>query len=115
MSYDIYLKDPVAYEMIELEDRSGSDGPKRYKLTGKLYLSETSGTLGDHKELKIYERLDCLSAHLYIAKGQEESQESPDLRTFVCFLMCQLPLRSDTCQDCYADSILQWRGHRHHQ
>lgn len=70
--------------MIELEDRSGSDGPKRYKLTGKLYLSEIPGTLGGHKELKIYERLDCLSALLYIAKGQEKSQESPEIRAFLC-------------------------------
>lgn len=47
--------------------------PKLYKLIGKdgkQYLSETPGTLGGHKGLKIYGRLDCPSALRYIAKGQ---------------------------------------------
>ena len=46
---------------------------KMYKLIGKdgkEYLSETKGTLGGHKKLKIYGRLDCKSALRYIAKGQ---------------------------------------------
>lgn len=46
---------------------------KLYKLIGKdgkQYLSETKGTLGGHKGLKIYGRLDCHSALRYIAKGQ---------------------------------------------
>lgn len=46
---------------------------KMYKLIGKdgkEYLSETKGTLGDHKKLKIYGRLDCKSALRYIAKRQ---------------------------------------------
>lgn len=44
-----------------------------YKLIGKdgkEYLSETKGTLGGHKRLKIYGKLDCKSALRYIAKGQ---------------------------------------------
>lgn len=44
-----------------------------YKLLdakGEIYLSETPGTLGGHKKLKIYGRLDCPSAARYIAKGQ---------------------------------------------
>lgn len=46
---------------------------KMYKLIGKdgkEYLSETKGTLGGHKGLKIYGKLDCKSALRYIAKGQ---------------------------------------------
>ena len=46
---------------------------KKYRLldeTGKEYLSDTPGTLGGHKKLKIYGRLDCPSALRYIAKGQ---------------------------------------------
>lgn len=46
---------------------------KTYKLIGKdgkEYLSEEEGTLGGHKKLKIYGRLDCPSALRYIAKGQ---------------------------------------------
>ena len=54
---------------------SGEGGnPKRklYVLTGKdgqLYSSTTPGTLGGHRRLKIYGRLDCPSALRYIAKG----------------------------------------------
>ena len=46
---------------------------KEYKLIGKdgkPYLSTTPGTLGGHRKLKIYGRLDCPSALRYIAKGQ---------------------------------------------
>ena len=46
---------------------------KTYKLIGKdgkEYLSEEKGTLGGHRKLKIYGRLDCPSALKYIAKGQ---------------------------------------------
>ena len=46
---------------------------KKYRLldeTGKEYLSETPGTLGGHRKLKIYGRLDCPSALRYIARGQ---------------------------------------------
>lgn len=44
-----------------------------YKLIneyGNMYESEQPGTLGGHKKLKIYGRLDCPSALRYIAKGQ---------------------------------------------
>ena len=37
---------------------------------GKLYDSEIPGLFGGHKTLKIYGRLDCPSAAMYIAKGQ---------------------------------------------
>ena len=37
---------------------------------GNPYDSTTPGTLGGHKKLKIYGRLDCPSALNYIAKGQ---------------------------------------------
>ena len=46
---------------------------KQYKLInaeGKEYLSPEPGTLGGHRKLKIYGRLDCPSAARYIAKGQ---------------------------------------------
>jgi len=46
---------------------------KKYRLldeTGKEYLSDTPGTFGGHKKLKIYGRLDCPSALRYIEKGQ---------------------------------------------
>ena len=46
---------------------------KKYRLIGpdgKEYESEEPGTLGGHRKLKIYGRLDCPSALRYIAKGQ---------------------------------------------
>ena len=46
---------------------------KIYKLLGidgKLYDSEQPGTLGGHRKLKIYGRLDCPSALRYIKQGQ---------------------------------------------
>lgn len=45
---------------------------KKYKLMGpdgKEYLSEEKGTLGGHRKLKIYGRLDCPSALRHIDKG----------------------------------------------
>ena len=46
---------------------------KEYKLIGrdgKPYMSSEPGTMGGHRKLKIYGRLDCPSALRYIAKGQ---------------------------------------------
>ena len=43
-----------------------------YKLIrndGEEYLSETPGTIGGNKRLKIYGRLDCPSANRWIKKG----------------------------------------------
>lgn len=37
---------------------------------GKPYESREKGTLGGHKKLKIYGKLDCPSALRYLAKGQ---------------------------------------------
>ncbi len=47
--------------------------PKLYTLTaadGTTYQSAEKGTLGGHRKLKIYGRLDCPSALRYIAKGE---------------------------------------------
>lgn len=45
---------------------------RKYKLidsNGVEYLSDTPGTLGGNKKLKIYGRLDCPSANRWIKKG----------------------------------------------
>ena len=45
---------------------------RKYKLidsNGVKYLSDTPGTLGGNKKLKIYGRLDCPSANRWIKKG----------------------------------------------
>lgn len=49
------------------------DSKKVYHLIGKdgrSYDSLIPGTLGGHRKLKIYGKLDCPSALRYIAKGQ---------------------------------------------
>jgi len=46
---------------------------KKFKLidiNGEEYLSDIPGTLGGHKKLKLYGRLDCPSAKRWIDKGQ---------------------------------------------
>ena len=43
---------------------------------GKEYLSEEKGTLGGHRKLKIYGRLDCPSALRHIDKGALCSAQS---------------------------------------
>lgn len=51
---------------------------KQYKLIGKNrkeYFSDIPGTLGGHRKLKIYGKLDCPSALRHIAKGNYESIE----------------------------------------
>lgn len=45
---------------------------KKYKLideNGNMYLSDIPGTLGGNKKLKIYGKLDCVSAKKWILKG----------------------------------------------
>ncbi|HHX70677.1 MAG TPA: metal-binding protein [Gallicola sp.] len=39
-------------------------------IKGNQYLSTEKGTFGGHKKLKIYGRLDCPSAQMWIKKGQ---------------------------------------------
>ncbi len=46
---------------------------KLFKLldeNGEQYLSDSPGTLGGHKKLKIYGRLDCPSANRWVEKGR---------------------------------------------
>jgi len=48
-------------------------GSKEYKLldeNGNFILSKVPGTIGGHKKLKIYGKMDCPSALSYIKKGQ---------------------------------------------
>lgn len=58
------IKEKIALEKI--------NEVKKYKLMGpdgNEYLSEEKGTLGGHRKLKIYGRLDCPSALRHIDKG----------------------------------------------
>ena len=65
---------------------------KLYKLintSGEEWLSEKKGTLGGHRKLKIYGRLDCPSASRYLAKGQYAQHR-------VFLLMNRLQYQRDT-------------------
>ena len=61
-------------DLQELRDLKKSlNETKKYKLidaSGQEYLSDTKGTLGGHRKLKIYGKLDCKSAAKWIAKGK---------------------------------------------
>ncbi len=57
----------------QIDEYSNFSGKRVYSLIGKdgkPYESYEPGTLGGHRRLKIYGRLDCPSAARYIAKGQ---------------------------------------------
>ncbi len=56
--------------MIRVETDKGERLYKLIDKNGQEYLSKEKGTLGGHRKLKIYGKLDCSSALRYIAKGQ---------------------------------------------
>lgn len=80
---------------------------KNYKLidkNGKQYLSETPGTLGGHKKLKIYGRLDCPSALKYIAKGQYVKY-----RVFFADEETAISAGYRPCSVCMKDKYNEWK------
>ena len=58
------IKEEIALEEINEVNKYKLMGPD-----GNEYLSEEKGTLGGHRKLKIYGRLDCPSALRHIDKG----------------------------------------------
>ena len=78
-----------------------------YKLIGKdgkQYLSETPGTLGGHKKLKIYGRLDCPSALKYIEKGQYVKQ-----RVFFADEEAAIAAGYRPCGVCMKEQYKKWK------
>lgn len=78
-----------------------------YKLIGKdgkQYLSETPGTLGGHKKLKIYGRLDCPSALKYIEKGQYVKQ-----RVFFADEETAIAAGYRPCGVCMKEKYKKWK------
>lgn len=78
-----------------------------YKLIGKdgkQYLSETPGTLGGHKKLKIYGRLDCPSALRYIEKGQYVKQ-----RVFFADEETAIAAGYRPCGVCMKEQYKKWK------
>lgn len=71
---------------------------------GKPYDSETPGTLGGHRKLKIYGRLDCPSALRYIAKGQYVAH-----RVFFADEETAIAAGYRPCAKCMSEAYRRWK------
>lgn len=81
---------------------------KMYKLldaTGNIYESEMPGTLGGHRKLKIYGRLDCPSAKRYIEKGQYVQH-----RVFFADEKTAIEAGYRPCAKCMPEAYRKWKG-----
>jgi len=80
---------------------------KLFRLTdsdGNEYFSENKGTLGGHKKLKIYGRLDCPSALRHIAKGNYLKY-----RVFFADEATAIAAGYRPCAICMREKYLQWK------
>ena len=80
---------------------------KKYKLldeNGKEYLSDIPGTLGGNKKLKIYGKLDCTSANMWIKKGHY-------IRNRVFFLDEETAIKAGyrPCAVCMKEQYKGWK------
>ena len=71
---------------------------------GKPHDSETPGTLGGHRKLKIYGRLDCPSALRYIAKGQYVAH-----RVFFADEETAIAAGYRPCAKCMPEAYRRWK------
>lgn len=71
---------------------------------GKPYDSETPGTLGGHRKLKIYGRLDCPSALRYIARGQYVAH-----RVFFADEETAIAAGYRPCAKCMPEAYRRWK------
>lgn len=86
---------------------------KTYKLLGadgKFYQSETKGTLGGHKRLKLYGKLDCKSALGFIEKGQYVRE-----RVFFKDEETAIAAGFRPCSKCLPEKYEQWKNNRKSQ
>lgn len=80
---------------------------KMYKLLdseGEEYLSEEKETLGGHRKLRIYGRLDCQSALRYIEKEQYVKY-----RVFFADEKTALAAGYRPCAKCMPDEYKKWK------
>lgn len=80
---------------------------KQYRLIGKdrkEYLSDLPGTLGGHRKLKIYGRLDCPSALRHIAKGNYVRY-----RVFLADEETAVAVGFRPCGICMKEEYLLWK------
>lgn len=72
---------------------------------GQPYKSKVPGTLGGHRGLKIYGRLDCPSALRFITKGQYVKH-----RVFFMNEEDAIGAGYRPCAKCLPEKYRQWRG-----
>lgn len=80
---------------------------KQYKLIGpdgKQYLSDTPGTLGGHREMKIYGRLNCPSALRFIKNGYYVQH-----RVFFLDEATAIQAGYRPCAKCMPDEYRKWK------
>jgi hypothetical protein len=81
---------------------------KKFKLidfNGQEYLSESPGTLGGNKKLKIYGRLDCPSAKRWIEKGKYVLN-----RVFFENEQIAISAGYRPCAVCMPDEYIKWKN-----
>ena len=93
--------------MVILKEVKPMEVEKTYKLInaeGKEYISTVPGTLGGHRKLKIYGRLDCPSAARFIAKGQYVQH-----RVFFPDEATAIAAGYRPCAKCMREAYLKWK------
>jgi hypothetical protein len=84
------------------------DFSKKYWLIdseGNTYISGTPGTLGGHAKLKLYGRLDCLSALGHITKGHYVKH-----RVFFKDESTAISAGFRPCSRCLKSEYITWKG-----
>ena len=80
---------------------------KIYRLTGadgKVYESRTKGTLGGHRQDRIYGTLDCKGAARWIAKGYYVKQ-----RVFFADEQTAIAAGFRPCYECLREKYREWK------
>lgn len=72
---------------------------------GQPYLSDTPGTLGGHRRLRIYGRLDCPSALRWIARGRYVRH-----RVFFADAASAVAAGYRPCGVCLPEEHARWRA-----
>lgn len=81
---------------------------KKYKLIGRdgrQYESDAKGTLGGHRKHRIYGRLDCPKALIYVAKGTYGKN-----RVFFADEPTAIAAGYRPCHDCMPRQYAAWKA-----
>ena len=87
------------------------DDASRYRLldsAGRQYLSPIPGTVGGHRQSKIYGRLDCRTALRAIARGGYVAH-----RVFFADEPTAIAAGYRPCAVCYPDAYRTWKAADH--